>query len=108
MATRKSHALTEAPPKRRKALKQKNKMAKPLTGSIRKNDKGDNPKRPDYRGSYTHEDGVNYWVSSYINTDQETGEKYLSLSMKRKELAAPAPQPPPPPSPQMVDGDIPF
>ena len=76
-------------------------MAKPLTGSIRKNDKGDNPKRPDYRGSYTHENcpecgalGGNYWVSSYINTDQDTGEKYLSLGMKRKDaVAAPAQAP---------------
>jgi hypothetical protein len=73
-------------------------MAKPLTGSIRKNDKGDNPKRPDYRGSYTHEDcpscgaaGGNYWVSSYINTDRDTGEKYLSIGMKPKEDKAPTP-----------------
>jgi hypothetical protein len=92
-------------------------MAKPLTGSIKKNDKGDNPKRPDYRGSYTHQDcpqcgaaGGNFWVSSYINTDNETGEKYLSLGMKPKEqqqFVAP-PLPPKPVEPEMTDDDIPF
>ena len=66
-------------------------MPKPLHGSIKKNDKGDNPKRPDYRGSYTHEacphcqaPGEDFWVSSYINTDKETGGKYLSLKMEPK------------------------
>ena len=63
-------------------------MAKPFTGSLRKNDKGDNDKRPDYRGRITLEEGHDYWVSGWINTDRETGGKYMSLKLEIAETKA--------------------
>jgi uncharacterized protein (DUF736 family) len=61
-------------------------MAKPLTGSIRKNDKQGVETRPDYRGKVTMEEGQEYWVSAWINEDRDTGGKYLSLKLQPKEV----------------------
>tara|TARA_R110000772_G_scaffold145504_1_gene255461 strand:- start:15934 stop:16188 length:255 start_codon:yes stop_codon:yes gene_type:complete len=55
-----------------------------LSGAIFKNDKGDNPKRPDYKGSYTDGDGNEFWVSAWIK-DSQKGDKFMSLSMQPKE-----------------------
>lgn len=58
------------------------------TGSLFKNDKGDNPKRPDYRGSLNC-GGVEYWVSGWIReagpNTKRAGEKFMSLSLEPKE-----------------------
>jgi hypothetical protein len=59
-----------------------------LSGVLFKNDKGDNPKRPDYKGSYTDGQGNEFWVSSWLNTDKD-GKKFLSLSMQPKEAKSP-------------------
>ena len=61
-------------------------MAKPFTGSLRKNDKGDNDKRPDYRGRITLQEGQDFWISAWINTDRETGGKYMSLKLEPCEV----------------------
>lgn len=53
-----------------------------LTGVLFKNDKGDNEKRPDYKGSAEIE-GVQYWVSAWIR-DTSKG-KCLSMKYERKE-----------------------
>lgn len=61
-----------------------------LTGVLFKNDKGDNEKRPDYKGSAEIE-GVQYWVSAWIR-DGAKG-KFMSMKYERKEQqAAPKPQ----------------
>ncbi len=60
-------------------------MAKPLTGSLKKNDKQGIETRPDYRGKITVLDGQEFWLSAWINTDNETGQKYMSLKLKAKE-----------------------
>lgn len=52
------------------------------TGALFINDKGDNEKRPDYRGKVNIE-GTEYSVSGWKRTSQ-TGKPYLSL---RLELA---------------------
>ena len=62
-----------------------------LSGALFKNDKADNPKRPDYKGSYTDENGKEFWVSSWIKKDKK-GNSYMSLSMQPKENQAHAPK----------------
>lgn len=83
-----------------------------LTGSLFKNDKGDNEKRPDYKGQ-CEIDGVQYWISSWIleagpNT-KRPGERFMSLKFEAKEGQAPKPAPAPTQSqgPDLTD-DIPF
>jgi len=63
-----------------------------LSGALFKNDKGDNPKRPDYKGSYTDGQGNEFWVSSWLK-DTKDGKKFLSLSMQPKEAKAAEPMP---------------
>lgn len=78
-------------------------------GILTKNDKGDNEKRPDYRGSVNVE-GKEFWLSAFINTGREgtklEGQKYLSLELKPKEESTTAPATAPKVAP--VDDDIPF
>jgi uncharacterized protein (DUF736 family) len=57
-----------------------------LSGALFKNDKGDNPKRPDYKGFYTDAEGREFWVSSWLKESKD-GKKFLSLSMQPKETA---------------------
>jgi len=84
------------------------------SGALFKNDKGDNPNRPDYRGDIML-GGVLYEVSGWIKPKPSNPEeKFMSLSGKPKQSApkqaAPAPKPQPKPSAgfDMDDGDIPF
>jgi uncharacterized protein (DUF736 family) len=70
-------------------------MAKPYTGSLRKNDKEGNDKRPDYKGRITLAEGEDYWISAWINTDRETGGKYMSLKLEKVEPMASAGDPKP-------------
>ena len=75
-----------------------------LTGVLFKNDKGDNEKRPDYKGSAEIE-GVQYWVSAWIR-DGAKG-KFMSMKYERKEQqtqAAPAQQQ----AASSYDKDVPF
>jgi hypothetical protein len=58
-----------------------------LSGALFKNDKGDNPKRPDYKGSFTDASGNEFWVSSWLKQTKD-GKKFLSLSMQPKEAKA--------------------
>ena len=55
-----------------------------LSGALFKNDKGDNEKRPDYKGSFTDGEGNEFWVSSWLKQSKD-GKKFLSLSMQPKE-----------------------
>lgn len=80
-----------------------------LTGSLFKNDKGDNEKRPDYKGS-CEINGVQYWMSAWIReagpNSKRAGERFMSIKFEAKEgqqAAAPAKQ-------QAADltDDIPF
>lgn len=59
-----------------------------LSGALFKNDKGDNPKRPDYKGSFIDASGNEFWVSSWVKESKD-GKKFLSLSMQPKEAKAP-------------------
>ena len=92
------------------------------------NDKGNNPKRPDYRGSFTLE-GVEYELSGWKRKSNKDGTEFISGDVKVKEERrsggggqAPAPRreesrsPSPLPSPRnsspqpanFDDEDVPF
>jgi hypothetical protein len=76
-------------------------------GALFKNDKGDNPARPDYRGDIMLS-GVLYEVAGWIKPKPSNpSEKYMSLVAKAKDQAqaksAPAKQTEPD-----FDDDMPF
>jgi hypothetical protein len=77
------------------------------TGSLFKNDKGDNPKRPDYRGSITV-DGRQWELSAWIKEGQKG--KYMSIKAQPpRERTAPSEIPKmPPPTAADFDDDLPF
>lgn len=59
-------------------------------GALFRNDKGDNPNRPDYKGEILI-DGTLYEIAGWLK-DGAKG-KFLSLSAKPKEAKKPAPEP---------------
>jgi hypothetical protein len=78
---------------------------KNMSGSLFKNDKGDNPARPDYRGDVCI-NGEVYKLSAWIKTGRDgtklAGQKYMSLSVQPKDAQpayAPAPAPVASPAP---------
>lgn len=78
------------------------------TFTLFKNDKGDNPKRPDYRGKVNVE-GVEYRISGWIREAKKDGTKFISGSVELMEpVAAPAPKPTPVKSEPIDDSDVPF
>lgn len=74
-------------------------------GALFKNDKGDNPKRPDYRGKLDV-GGVEYLISGWI-MESKKGEKFMSLKVEVKE-EKPAPEKPAPAKQADIDDTIPF
>lgn len=68
------------------------------SGALFKNDKGDNPARPDYKGDIMLGD-VLYEVSGWIKPlPSDASKRFMSLSGKPKQerqAAAPAPRPAP-------------
>jgi uncharacterized protein (DUF736 family) len=52
------------------------------TGALFPNDKGDNPKRPDFRGTINIE-GTDYNVAGW-RKESKNGKKFLSLKFDRK------------------------
>jgi hypothetical protein len=62
-----------------------------LTFRLFKNDKGENPKRPDYRGE-CQVGGVTYKLSGWISevkSGQNAGSKYIRGKVERKDPVAP-------------------
>ena len=55
-----------------------------MSGVLFKNDKEGNEARPDYTGK-CEINGVEYWISSWIKTPKNGGDKFMSLSFKPKE-----------------------
>lgn len=55
-----------------------------MRGVLFKNDQGNNPKRPQYRGSITI-DNVDYNLSAWIKESKKTGDKFMSLSAELKK-----------------------
>lgn len=84
------------------------------SGALFKNDKGDNPARPDYRGDLMV-GGVLYEISAWIKPlPSDASKRFMSMSAKPKQARqAPSPAPasrpqrPPPPRDQYED-ETPF
>ena len=55
-------------------------------GSLFKNDRKDDAKFPDYKGSI-NVDGTDYWLSAWIKVSKD-GAKFMSLSVKNKNADA--------------------
>jgi len=76
---------------------------KDMSGALFPNDKGDNDKRPDMRGTVVV-NGKKYSLSAWSNVAQSSGKKYLSLKLSDfVERPADAPM-----KPQPIDDEIPF
>jgi len=79
-----------------------------LRGALFRNDKGDNPARPDYRGNCTI-DSKFYRISAWIQEARGTGQKFLSMSYTRDETKDPKPaQSALAPEAAADESDIPF
>jgi hypothetical protein len=63
-------------------------------GSLFKNDKGDNPKRPDYQGKINI-DGTEYRLSAWVQTPKKGGAKYMALKVSEPNTSSPATKPVP-------------
>ncbi len=64
-----------------------------LTFTLGKNNKGDNPKRPDYRGELIDEKGVVWELSGWIRERRsDPTKKFISGRLKKREMRAPAPE----------------
>ena len=71
-------------------------------GSLFKNDRKDDAKFPDYKGSL-NVDGVEYWLSAWIK-EGKTG-KFMGLAVSPRDAQPPASKPMPK---NLDDSDIPF
>ena len=60
------------------------------SGALFKNDKGDNPNRPDYKGTFTDGQGQELWLSAWVKKDKN-GNSYMSISAQPKEKQSTAP-----------------
>lgn len=58
-----------------------------LRGALFRNDKGDNPARPDYRGRCQLA-GIGYRISGWVRTSQ-AGQNFLSLAFTEDPKATP-------------------
>lgn len=55
-----------------------------LRGVLFQNDKGNNPKRPDFKGNFTDADGNEFWVSAW-EKESKDGDPFISFTMQPKE-----------------------
>lgn len=62
-------------------------------GALHKNDKGDNPNRPDYKGSL-NVDGQEFWLSAWIRNKKDGSGKFMSLQIEPKQQQQQAPSKP--------------
>lgn len=63
-------------------------------GALFKNKKKLTDAHPDYTGSVTVE-GKDYMLSAWVNTGQQSGEKYFALKLTPKAATIPIPEPTP-------------
>lgn len=84
---------------------------------VSQNDKGDNPKRPDYRGEVKIA-GVVYDLAAWKRVKQGTDRKFVSGKLTKRVPKAdpgayqggeqPKPEPKPAPKAENLDEDVPF
>jgi uncharacterized protein (DUF736 family) len=75
------------------------------SGVLFENDKGNNPKRPDYRGTGNWQ-GQEFNISAWIKESKKDGSKFFSFRFEDKQPAKPKGNPTP--SQEFQDDDIPF
>jgi uncharacterized protein (DUF736 family) len=75
-------------------------------GSLFKNDRKDDAKFPDYKGSL-NVDGTDYWLSAWIKVSKD-GNKFMSLSVKNKNADASLQPKKKVKQEQFDDSDLPF
>jgi uncharacterized protein (DUF736 family) len=75
-------------------------------GSLFKNDRKDDAKFPDYKGSI-NVDGTDYWLSAWIKVSKD-GQKFMSLSVKNKNADASLQPKKKVKQEQFDDSDLPF
>jgi uncharacterized protein (DUF736 family) len=75
-------------------------------GSLFKNDRKDDVKFPDYKGSI-NVDGTDYWLSAWIKVSKD-GNKFMSLSVKNKNADASLQPKKKVKQEQFDDSDLPF
>ena len=75
-------------------------------GSLFKNDRKDDAKFPDYKGSI-NVDGTDYWLSAWIKVSKD-GNKFMSLSVKNKNADASLQPKKKVKQEQFDDSDLPF
>lgn len=73
-----------------------------FVGSLSRNKKKEKESQPSHKGSCVI-DGVGYWLSAYVNQNNETGEKYFKLyfEVKKTDAAEPAAAPVATPDPEV-------
>ena len=84
---------------------------KPNSGSLFKNDKGENPNRPDYTGNCLVNGKVlriSAWINT-IKTGEKAGNKYMQLNFQEPK-ADPGARPAPAAGPEPTDDEtsVPF
>jgi hypothetical protein len=78
-----------------------------------KNERRDRDTSPEYNGTLTDENGVEFWVSAWVR-ESKNGKKFFSGSIKRKEPLTKGPEPEPQTSGRLgslkdqLDDSIPF
>lgn len=75
-------------------------------GSLFKNDRKDDAKFPDYKGSI-NVDGTDYWLSAWIKVSKD-GAKFMSLSVKNKNADASLQPKKKVKQEEFDDSDVPF
>lgn len=76
------------------------------TFTLFRNSRKENERHADFNGTFTDENGVEYYLNAWSKTPKNGGEKFLSGTVKRKD-AARAAAPAPKRQAEMSD-DIPF
>jgi uncharacterized protein (DUF736 family) len=75
-------------------------------GVLFRNDNKQTEKHPDYTGSWTDANGVEYWLNAWIN-ESKAGKKYMKVKLgnpKGETVAVATPAP----APVTESEDIPF
>lgn len=79
------------------------------TFTLFRNTRKEKDTHADFNGTFTDENGVEYWMNAWAKTPKSGGDKFLSGTLKRKTTAeAPAPKPMPKLVPKGLDDEIPF
>ncbi len=85
-------------------------MAKDNQCYLRKNKERKTDTHPEYKGSGTV-DGTEHWLAAWVNTDDQTKEKYFTIKFTPKEQQKPKEAPKsrqPGEDDEPFDDDIPF